>query len=83
MGSGSDTRRTGFQDPVTQEGPPEVDADGVTKVRTLSLKYFRAKLVENFDILWQREQIQWPTRTGLGPRPQIDAQFYNADSTII
>jgi hypothetical protein len=83
MGSGSNRSRTGFQDPATEEGPPEVDEEGVTKVHTLSLKYFRAKLVENFDILWEKEQIQWPSRTGLGPTPQIDAQFYDVDSTNI
>jgi hypothetical protein len=51
MGSGSDRRRTGFQDPATEEGPPDVDEVGAIKVHTLTLKYFRAKLVENFDIL--------------------------------
>ena len=84
MGHGSDRRRTGFQDPATEEGPPaEVDEDGAIKVHTLTLKYFRAKLVENFDILWKKEQIQWPSRTGLGPRPQIDAQFYQEETSNI
>ena len=61
----------------------EVDEDGAIKVHTLTLKYFRAKLVENFDILWKKEQIQWPSRTGLGPRPQIDAQFYQEETSNI
>jgi hypothetical protein len=31
-------------------------------VRNLSLKYFRGCLVEHFDILFHRHQVQWPAR---------------------
>jgi hypothetical protein len=56
MGPGSDRGRTGFQAlPTAGEGPPtRVYEDGAIKVHTLTLKHFRAKLVENFDILWQK-----------------------------
>ena len=33
-------------------------------VRKLDYVYFRTKLIEHFDILFQNEQIIWPTRTG-------------------
>ncbi len=44
------------------------DAQGSTSqgevrvVRNLSLKYFRGCLVEHFDILFHRHQVQWPAR---------------------
>ena len=32
------------------------------RVRDLSFDYFRGRLVEHFDILYQDNRIQWPTR---------------------
>ena len=86
MGNGSDrTRRTtAFQAIPNGEGPPQVNEDGAIKVHTLTLQHFRAKLVQNFDILWQQEQIQWPSRTGLGSTPAIETEFdHNVDSTNV
>ena len=34
------------------------------RVRDLSFDYFRGRLVEHFDILYQDNRIQWPTRMG-------------------
>lgn len=54
----------------------DADADGdpeAIPVCTLSLNSFRRKLIEHFNILWQRNQIQWPSRTGDEPPPQINS----------
>ena len=32
---------------------------------------FRNKLVENFDIQWKQNKIQWPSRTGMGNTPNL------------
>jgi hypothetical protein len=42
--------------------------DGVINVRNLSLDYFRSKLVEHFDIKFQRGEINWPQSRGPEPR---------------
>jgi len=39
----------------------------VRVVKNLSLGYFRKKLVEHFDIKWQRNEIKWPSRRGPAP----------------
>ena len=45
-----------------------VEDDGVINVRSLSLDYFRSKLVEHFDIKFQRGEIAWPRSRGQEPR---------------
>jgi len=47
------------------DGEPSVDGDGARIVRHLSLDYFRSRLIEHFDILFERHQIQWPSRRGV------------------
>ena len=37
---------------------------GVRVVKDLGLGYFRRRLVEHFDILWQRNEVVWPKRKG-------------------
>ena len=44
------------------------DSNGVRIVRKMSLACFRAKLIEHFDILWQRNHLVWPQRNNV-PRP--------------
>ena len=34
----------------------------VRRVWKLSLPFFRAKLIEHFDILWRQHKIEWPLR---------------------
>ncbi|CAJ1928396.1 unnamed protein product [Cylindrotheca closterium] len=41
-------------------------------VCTLSLKSFRRKLIQHFDILWHRHEIYWPSRIGDKPPPPIN-----------
>ena len=36
-------------------------------VRNLSLKYFRSKLVEHFDIKFRRNELVWPRSRGAKP----------------
>lgn len=40
------------------------DADGYRRVRFLSLKLFRKKLIEHFDIEFKRNGLQWPAASG-------------------
>jgi hypothetical protein len=46
----------------------EDDPPPAVSVSSLSLKAFRSLLVENFDILFQKEQIIWLTRLLSKPR---------------
>jgi hypothetical protein len=48
------------------------DSSAPIKVWKLSRAHFRNRLVEHFDIKWSRDEIVWPSRTGLGLRPNID-----------
>ena len=41
--------------------------DGVRIVSDLSLNFFCGQLIEHFDILFERHQIQWPSRRGVAP----------------
>ena len=41
---------------------PSPDQDGYRVVRKLSQDYFRAKLVEHFDIMFHQGKIVWPNR---------------------
>ena len=34
-------------------------------VKDLSLDYFRDRLIEHFDILWERHEVVWPSRNGV------------------
>jgi hypothetical protein len=52
---------------IVAEDPP-VGSDGIRYVRKLSMDYFRKRLVEHFDILYQRNEIKWPSRLGM-PQP--------------
>jgi hypothetical protein len=42
---------------MNDDDPPET----VRVVRNLSLNYFRRKLIEHFDILFQRKELVWPS----------------------
>ena len=48
------------------------DADSeCLKVYKMRFADFRNKLVENFDIQWKQNKIQWPSRTGMGNTPNL------------
>ncbi len=54
---------------ITSDG--DNDSQEVRHVRSLSLKYFRSKLVEHFDIKFWRREVVWPRRRGVVPHEVI------------
>jgi DDE superfamily endonuclease len=44
----------------------DIDSEHIREVHRLKLEFFRKKLVEHFNILYNRRQILWPSRTGQG-----------------
>jgi hypothetical protein len=69
---------------VSEELDPEAEAEAeldidestgeeVRIVKNLSMKFFRSKLVEHFDIKWQRGEIVWPRSRGPVKRCYVDA----------
>ena len=70
MGVGEDVLHdTTRHDTASDESDDECDQlenkqskNGDRVVRLLSLNFFRRKLVEHFDILFNHNQIQWPSR---------------------
>jgi hypothetical protein len=66
MGFGSDVIRDSSAGDMEIDGEdPPIGAPGARIVRKLSQDYFRTRLVEYFDILFKKNRIQWPSRTGL------------------
>jgi hypothetical protein len=59
-GEESDTVHHGFN-PILGA---EVDPEGVRVVRNLTLDYFCKRLIEHFDIMFERHEIVWPSRNG-------------------
>ena len=49
-------------DGQVEGGRSFVPIEGVRVVKDLTLEYFRGRLVEHFDILFQKKQIVWPKR---------------------
>ena len=43
-----------------------------SKVWSLTWDQFRDRLVENFNIQWTRNEVIWPSQTGLGRIPNIE-----------
>ena len=67
MGAGSDVgieeRHPIDLDRITVATEVTPTAAGTVRVvNNLGLGYFRSKLVEHFDILWQRHEVKWPSR---------------------
>ena len=74
MGPGEDIGDSAGEMEVPQPPRPEATddstpPDGVRVVRKLSSPYFRRKLVEHLNILWQRKELCWPSRVGMRRRP--------------
>lgn len=62
MGVGDDCENSSVSEEAggdTSTVPPA----GVRVVRHLSQAYFKRKLIEHFDVLYQRNEIVWPSRT--------------------
>ncbi len=58
----------GTTDDVLNDADAATATDDVRCVRNLSLSYFRSKLVEHFEIMFNRHEIIWPKRRGAPPR---------------
>jgi len=59
----------GFEEPATRNagatgGGGGAGGTGVRRVRNMGMRVFRRKLIEHFDILWNKRQVEWPSRTG-------------------
>ena len=68
MGPGNDRDFMGglseqSSDPPLQAGT--ASGDEVRVVREMSLGAFRRRLIEHFNILWRKGEVQWPSRTGV------------------
>ena len=55
-------------DDVLNDADVVTAGDDVRCVRNLSLNYFRSKLVEHFEIMFNKNEIIWPMRRGVTPR---------------
>ncbi len=69
MGVGSDFVLANGDLSTDWEGDQDVedaldDNNSVREVHKMSMRMFRAKLIEHFDILFQQNKIVWPTRFG-------------------
>ena len=67
---GRSTNDTIMADDPTENDIPTDDDDAseeIREVRRLSLDYFRSKLVEHFNIKFDRNEIIWPRRRGQMP----------------
>jgi hypothetical protein len=52
-----------ISDDAAEEEPPTAKTvGGITRVRMLSLDFFRSKLVTHFDIAYKRNEVKWPRR---------------------
>jgi DDE superfamily endonuclease len=60
-------------DPNENASIYEATENGVRAVRKLSLEYFKGRLIEHFDIMWQKKQIVWPRRLPQRYNPNINA----------
>ena len=69
---------------VNNDAPPHLEMDepavgssNVRVVRGLNQSCLRRKLIQRFDILWQRNKIQWPKQRGI-PCPSQSARAFGA-----
>lgn len=54
-----------FEEPVANsDGDDVTNVGGIRRVRDMTLRRFRSKLIEHFDILWNKQEVEWPSRTG-------------------
>jgi hypothetical protein len=62
----------GADDENSISEPPCQNPLAPVKVWKLTRAHFRDRLVENFHIRWTRNEVVWPSRTGLGQQPNIE-----------
>lgn len=66
-GVGATANASGTGDNDTADNDAMAAGEDVRHVRNLSLQYFRSKLVEHFEIMFDRHEIIWPKRRGAVP----------------
>ena len=71
MGRGNDYYEGGEAPIADDRNEVPLDCEQVRYVHKLPLEYFRSKLVEHFDIQFKRQEIEWPSHTGLEEPPQV------------
>jgi hypothetical protein len=58
------------KEPDPDDDTDPVGVNGLKSVKDMSLKVFRRKLVTHFKILFERNEIKWPTRRPINQMPQ-------------
>ena len=56
----------------------DVDTDAVPLYR-MQLEDFKDRLIENFDILWEKQQIRWPSRSGGDPPTGMEDRLFGTN----
>ena len=71
VGVGSDVvaRGRSIREPLWEEDEEASgqEGGGAIPVHTLPRDVFKKKLIAHFDILWKKNEIKWPSRTGSKP----------------
>ena len=58
------------KEPDPDDDTDPVGVNGLKSVKDMSLKVFRRKLVTHFKILFEWNEIKWPTRRPINQMPQ-------------
>ena len=78
MGAGSEDGTIPLASVEEAEEEVPVRASSRTCVRKMKRDDFKARLIEHFDILWEKKQIKWPSRTGSAPPPPVTERCRNS-----
>ena len=69
MGHGTDVERSSmdevYEETLVEDEEQLVNAiknNGKIPIRSLSLEYFRKKLIRHFNIAFHKNEVQWPSR---------------------
>jgi len=69
MGPGDDIVRESYNESSdTSNDEYDNNLPPVRIVRNMSMKAFRRKLIEHFDIMFKQHKVVWPSRNGNGSR---------------
>jgi hypothetical protein len=76
MGVGEDVDEAAVEEDIEEEDLYEgtvVEEDGAIVVRKMNMSQFRQRLIEHFDICFQRKELAWPRQRQQGAiEPTID-----------
>ena len=79
MGAGDEDGDTPMESVAEEEEYEEIleAGDNIIPVHRMKLDNFKAQLIEHFDILWQKNLVKWPSRTGSYPPPPITERCHS------